>query len=182
LPALARTSAEEVVLAALAIVEAEGAEALSMQAVAAAVGIKGPSLYKRYANRELLLDDVVRAALEELGDCLAAARKRPGDPIEGMARAFRAFALKHPRLYPLLFAARLEGGDLKARRAELVGPLVGHLSGLVGPDRALDAARLLTAFLHGFVTMELNGSFQMGGDVEQSFLFGLARLSAGLRA
>jgi AcrR family transcriptional regulator len=152
-----------------------------MQAVAAAVGIKGPSLYKHYANRELLLDDVVRAALQELEERLAAARKRQGDPLEGMARAFRAFALKYPRLYPLLFAARQEGGDLVARRAELVAPLLAHLGSLAGEAHALDAARLFTAWLHGFISMELNGAFQLGGSLEQAFEFGLDRLTASLR-
>jgi AcrR family transcriptional regulator len=181
MPALARTSAEAVVTAALAIVEREGADALSMQAVASAVGIKGPSLYKRYADRELLLDDVVRAALQDLEEKLAAARKKPGDPLHAMARAFRAYALKRPRLYPLLFAARREGGDLQARRAELVQPLLGHIAGLVGEAHALDGARLFTAWLHGFISMELGGAFQMGGSVEQAFEFGLEHLVAGLR-
>jgi AcrR family transcriptional regulator len=181
MPALARTSAEAVVAAALELVERDGADALSMQAVASAVGIKGPSLYKRYADRELLLDDVVRWALQDLDEKLGSARKKPGDPLHGMARAFRAYAHKHPRLYPLLFAARREGGDLQGRRAELVAPLLGHLAGLVGQEHALDAARLFTAWLHGFISMELAGAFQMGGSVEKAFEYGLERLVAGLR-
>ncbi len=123
MPALARTSAEAIVAAARALVERDGAEALSMQAVASAVGIKGPSLYKRYADRELLLDDVVRASLQELDEKLAAGRKRADDPLQGMGRAFRAWALKHPRLYPLLFAARPEGfAYISGKMPEVAAP------------------------------------------------------------
>jgi hypothetical protein len=47
---------------------------------------------------------------------------------------------------------------------------------LVGPERALEAARLVTAFAHGFVSMEITGAFRLGGDVDQAFRYGVGVL------
>ena len=45
---------------------------------------------------------------------------------------------------------------------------------------ALSAARLFTAFLHGFATMENGGEFKMGGSVDAAFGFGLEAILGGL--
>jgi AcrR family transcriptional regulator len=179
MPAAPKTSAADLVAFALALLERGGEGAVTMQAVAAAAGIKGPSLYKRYPTRDLLLDDVAREGLFDLDQRLAAARKKP-QPLEAMARAYRAFALERPHLYALLFAARPEGGDLVARRAETVRPLLDALSGRVGARDALAAARLLTAWLHGFVSMELAGAFRLGGRPADDFEWGLGRVLRSL--
>jgi hypothetical protein len=50
----------------------------------------------------------------------------------------------------------------------------------VGPDQALDAARLVTAFAHGFVSMELSGAFRLGGDVDEAYRYGIDVLVAAL--
>jgi hypothetical protein len=59
------------------------------------------------------------------------------------------------------------------RNATAVAPLLTLAERLVGPDRALDAARLLTAFVHGFVSMELAGAFRLGGDIDEAFRYGV---------
>ena len=51
MPTPARTSLEEIVGAGRAILRAEGLEGLTMQRVAAAVGVRAPSLYKRLPGR-----------------------------------------------------------------------------------------------------------------------------------
>ena len=44
---------------------------------------------------------------------------------------------------------------------------------MVGPERTLEAARLMTAFAHGFVSMELAGQFRFGGDVDEAYRYGV---------
>jgi hypothetical protein len=53
---------------------------------------------------------------------------------------------------------------------------------LVGPERALAAARLFTAWATGFLQMELAGMFRLGGDVDEAFDYAMDRIIAGLTA
>ena len=59
-------------------------------------------------------------------------------------------------------------------------PVIDAARALVGENDALAAARLLTAWATGFISMELAGAFRMGGDLDEAFEYGLERLRAGL--
>jgi AcrR family transcriptional regulator len=175
-PAPARTSREAIVAAARDLLEIGGIDAVTMQAVAGRVGVRGPSLYKRFSSRSALLGAIAEDAFAEQGRAFARVI-RGDDPVADLRRvaaAYRDFAHRYPGAYGLLFAplgdeARpaVEAG---ARAAAPVLELTGRL---VGTDSALDAARLLTAFAHGFVSMELAGAFRLGGDVDAAFQYGL---------
>ena len=60
------------------------------------------------------------------------------------------------------------------------GPVLRSTAALVGDEDALDAARLVTAWMTGFLQMELAGAFRLGGDVDRAFDYGLSRLLRGL--
>jgi AcrR family transcriptional regulator len=182
-PAPPKTSEDEIVREARAIVERDGPDGLSMQAVADAVGVRAPSLYKRFPHRDALLDAVVLGAIADLRTKLvAAARGVPtGRPaLVAMARAYRTFAKRSPGLYALMFAARPEGPDVLPARSAAVAPVFAALELLVARDDQLPAARLLTSFLHGFVSMEVAGAFRLGGGVQQAFDFGVEALLSAL--
>lgn len=51
---------------------------------------------------------------------------------------------------------------------------------LGGPEQALESARLVVAWAHGFVSLELAGAFRLGGDVDAAFDFGIDRLTDAL--
>jgi hypothetical protein len=53
---------------------------------------------------------------------------------------------------------------------------------LAGDEHALEAARTLTAWTAGFISMELNGSFQLGGDPQSAWEFGLDAITAAISA
>lgn len=184
MPAIAKTSDDQVVRAARKVIERVGADGLSMQAVAAVVGVRAPSLYKRFPDRGAVVDAVAELAIGELRDAVAAAdrdARTPATALAAMARAYRAFARRSPRVYGLLFTDRgAHAAPAVDSRATAVAPVLARLEGLVGAQHALSAARLLTSWLHGFVSMELAGAFRLGGDIEAAFDFGLTVLLDGV--
>ena len=183
MPAPAKVTDAEVLAAARRLVERDGPHALSMLGVASEVGVRAPSLYKRFADRAALLRAVQREIFAELGQRLEAAAARPGpqQALAAMAESYRAFALARPHLYALMFASDLphdaEGDEARRLAAQ---PIVSRLGDWVGRHRALPAARVLTAFVHGFVSMELSGAFRLGGDVDAAFQLGLDMLLSSL--
>ena len=186
MPAPERTTIERVVVAASGLVEAVGHEALTMQAVADRVGVRAPSLYKRVRSREHLLGLVVDQATRDLAQTLddaAAAEPDPQRRLVAIATALRGFAHVHPRLFftlmaPLPPAARASREALERSSAALLAACTA----LVGPDRALDAARTVTAWAFGFLTMELTGAFQLGGQPDEAFAFGAKAIARSIGA
>jgi Tetracyclin repressor-like, C-terminal domain len=77
------------------------------------------------------------------------------------------------------------GGDLQpsvATAAIAARPLLEVSAELAGKDRALVAARALTAFAYGFCAMEQDAAFRFGGDVDEAFSAGIEALIRGLAA
>lgn len=182
-PAHPRTSDAALVAAARRLLARDGPAGVTMNAVGAEVGIRGPSLYKRFADRDALLRAVEGEALADLTmDLKAVAHGPPRDMLTRMAVVYRDFAHAAPPVYALLFAPVVWDEARVASRAAAAAPLLAVTSRLVGPDSALPAARLLTAFLHGWVSMELAGAFRLGGDVEAAFAYALSAVLDGLGA
>ena len=183
MPTPARTSLDEIVLAGRAIVESDGVESLTMQRVAEAVGVRAPSLYKRVRSRHDLIRMVVEHIARDLTETLdgAATTDDPRHDLHAMANALRAFAHAQPAAYALLFAQLPE--ESRPDQQILAGTaasVVRVASVLAGPELALEAARMIAAWAHGFISMELAGAFRLGGDVDRAYDFGVERLAAAL--
>lgn len=183
MPTPARTSLEEIVQASRSIVEAGGLDSLTMQRVASAVGVKAPSLYKHVRNRDALVRLVVEGIARELTETLDAA-VRAGDPradLRSLAYALRAYAHANPAAYGLLFAdLPAEARPDRDSLARASAAVLRTTTTLVGTDLALEAARMVVAWAHGFISMELAGAFRLGGDLDRAYAFGIERLGAAL--
>jgi AcrR family transcriptional regulator len=182
-PARARTSTDAIVGAGRALLERGGLEAVTMQAVADAVGVRAPSLYKRFAGRPALIRAIADDVAAELGGVIGPSLEIE-DSVEAvrvLADRYRAFAHRSPGAYQLLFTNLLPEANpsAEANAAAAAGLLV-LTERLVGRAQALEAARLLTAFAHGFVSMELAGAFRLGGDVDEAFRFAIDSIIDGL--
>ncbi len=185
MPAPARTSTDAILAAGRAVLEAGGLDALTMQAVAERVGVRAPSLYKRFASRAALIAAIAADAFADLGAEIAAAAsgQDPAADVRRIADAYRAFAHRSPQAYALLFAnlppdARPPTED----NARSAGPVIELTRRWLGDLHALEGARFLTAFAHGFVSMELAGAFRLGGDVDAAWRYGIDTLIRGLEA
>ena len=172
MPTPERTSLDEIVDAAARLLENGWVTAVTMQAVAQAVGVKAPSLYKRVRDRDTLLGLVGGAAAVDLTQRLDAASGR----LDDLLVAFRVFGHERPEAFRLLFTTVVDADKLAATSA----PVLRATTDAVGEEHALDAARLLTAWATGFVTMELAGAFRLGGDLDEAFRFGREHLVRSL--
>lgn len=181
-----RTSLPEIVAAGRHLLEAGEVGSVTMAAVAARVGVRAPSLYKRLRNRDELLGLIGQDVAAELTARLEAAGHGAGDArtrLQDLLVALRTFARERPSAFRLLFP-QLGGGVplpldlLQATSA----PLFAVVTELAGAEHALEAARTVTAWATGFIGMELSGGFRLGGDVDAAFDFGLARLADAIAA
>ena len=127
-------------------------------------------------NRAALIAAIGDAAVDDLARVLAplSGDPDPASALRRMASAVRAFAAANPRAYELVFLGQSEESRPAAERtAAATAPVLSVVERMVGRERALDAARLMTAFTHGFVSMELNGTFRLGGDIDEAFRYGV---------
>ena len=183
MPTPDRTSLDAIVRAGRDIIEAGGLAGLTMQAVATRVGVRAPSLYKRVGGRDDLIRLITEATVRDLEARLeiAAPTTDAGATLRELARAYRAFAHERPAGYRLIFAPESDAarGDVELL-ARASAPVLRIAGALAGPDHALAAARTITAWAHGFVSMELAGAVRLGGAVDHAFEFGLERLAGAL--
>lgn len=183
MPTPPRTSLDEIVRAGRAILEADGLDALTMQRVAAAVGVRPPSLYKRVRDRDALVRLIAGDVLAELGRTLeeAASTGDPGDDLRSIATAFRTWAKWRPGSFALLFGrlpdAWRQDPDAGSSALDAMFRAVARLT---ADDEVLAAARTVVAWASGFVSMELAGAFRLGGDVDAAFAYGIDRITAAI--
>lgn len=180
-PAVTR---DRVVDAAAAIADGDGYDAVSLAAVASALGVRSPSLYHHVDGLEGLRRALRLRALERLGDALrrAAVGRAGSAALSAVAHAQRRFAAEHPGLYATLLRST-EGEDEELRRSgrELVEVIVAVVRGYGHEgDDAVHAVRALRAAVHGFVSLEAAGGFGLPLATDASFERLVALLDRGL--
>lgn len=157
-PASQRTplTTERVVTAALEIIDAEGADALSMRKLAQSLDREVMALYRHAKNKAALLDGVIELVLGEF--TIDPNADDWANELRALSRNFRRLALAHPHVVPLMVTRPLVI-PLGLRPAGTLRPLEDFLQLLVNvgftPSDALHAYRLFFAFLHGHVLDEL---------------------------
>ena len=164
---------EQIVGAALEVLEEHGPEGLTMRAVATRVGIKAPSLYKHVPDKDELEPALVAEAFREMAALFSAAVDDAEDPLGELAAAYRRWAKAHPHLYRLMthkpLRRELLPEGLEASAAE---PLVRAVGG--DPD----LARATWALAHGLTSLELDDRFPPHADVDAAWAAGVAALRA----
>jgi AcrR family transcriptional regulator len=86
-------------------VAAGGAESVSLNAIARAMGMSPAALYRYFASRDALLAELVADAYGSLADTLAQAASgvSGAERLVAVAHAYRGWALDHPNSYLLIF-------------------------------------------------------------------------------
>jgi AcrR family transcriptional regulator len=177
-------SRDGIINAALTFLDREGWDALTINALAAQLGTKGPSLYNHVDSLEDLRRSVrmrvVGDIIEMLGR-VAQGRTRD-DAVLVMAGAYRSYAHHHPGRYSAFTRMPLGGDDPEYTAATRAAaePVIAVLAsyGLDGED-AFYAALEFWAAMHGFVLLEMTGVMDEV-DVDSVFSDMVLRLATGL--
>jgi AcrR family transcriptional regulator len=173
----------QVVDAAIGIADEEGLEAVTLARVAAALGVRPPSLYNHVDGRDGLIRGIAARATRELATALRrAATGRSGtDAIAAVAQAQRDYARVHPGRYAATVAAPAPGDieheEAAADAVDVLTSVLG-MSGLEGDD-VIHAARALRSAVHGFATLEASGGFGLAVDPDVSFARLIEAVAAG---
>ena len=169
-----------ILAAALEIIDADGAAGLSMRRLARALDRDPMILYRHAPSKAALLDGVAETVLAQL-------KVNSADPdwtaqLRAVARDYRALALAHPNVVPLLVTRPL-ATPLGLRPRGTLRPLEDILTlltraGYSGPD-ALHIYRALFGFLHGHVLNELQELVEKPEETDDLLRLGLHRLPIG---
>lgn len=161
---------ERIVRVALALVDNEGLNALSMRRLGAELGVDPMATYYYIPNKEALLDAIVEAVIAEIDFTKDDPSAAPEDRIVCAAWAYGDALLAHPNALPLVFS-RDPNTQTAMRPVEF---LIGVLrdAGL-GPIEAFAGMNAIAASVRGAVGMaadarhEPPGPEQLAGFGEQ---------------
>lgn len=168
--------------AAIALVEQEGIDALSLRKLAERVGVSQTALYHHFRDKQALLCAVGEAAIDRFaGEMQSGLAEVTGleARLERFVTVYVRFALGHPQLYELLFGRalwRAEGAGGEAFRARARASFRSYAETLTGlqaqgwlsPDlNPLRLAQVMWGTLHGLCRMYNDGLAFSPGDVEE---------------
>ena len=164
-------------------VEQDGADGLSLRAVARAVGVDIAAAYRHFRKKDDVLATVAAAGFEELGRAMAARMSEVAaaggssrDRFVACGTAYVAYGRAHPNLYRLMFGGRCSpeairrarGGPPAADAYDLLGEALAHLidEGVL-PRSARDGAELVAwAQVHGLVSLAIDGRGGLARDAD----------------
>ncbi|GIP60365.1 TetR/AcrR family transcriptional regulator [Paenibacillus woosongensis] len=174
-----------VLMAAVEIADQQGVQAVTIASVAAALGVRSPSLYNHIRGLEELKALLALYALEQLYSSVREAVEGLAgkEGLDRFAHAYIRFARLHPGLYE---SAQLVPQGMNREEIELAKERVVDLVlqllepyGLPQED-ALHAVRGLRSLIHGFAALEQLGGFGLPLSVEESLDFNLRVFLKGL--
>lgn len=203
---------ERVVAEALAVVNTDGAQALSMRALARRLGVVPGALYRHVRNKEQLYDLILDAVLAEV-DCRTDLALPWIAQVATLTHRLRAVLESHPGIAALLktrdpvspaslalaeaFLAPLHAAGLSGHEAALAFRLIyDYTLGFALADPASPAEQRLHdsaarqqlhAFLRSlpassFPTLAAHGTYAWADDREQRFTSGLDTVICGLQS
>jgi len=159
-----RDLADACVLEALAIVEEEGFEKLSLREVARRLGVSHQAPYKHFPSRDHIVAEMVARAFAGFAAHLDARgpAATPRADLGAMGRAYVAYALAHPLNYQLMFATPLPAAEdhpemmrLGRHAFTLLEDAIARVHAAEGRDASADLvgkdALFVWSVMHGLV-------------------------------
>ena len=185
------TTRDRVLAAALDRFGTRGVDAVSLDEIAAVVGVRKQTVLYWFASKEELVDAVLDATVTEIALVIDAAVKAASDDplerVDAVVRAAFGMAVRRPALLGLVRElSRLPGPQADRLRAH-VDPLIGRAVAFLGTE--MDAGRLragdprlVAALAYGTVTGIATEPEALRSVGWAASTAGLRRLRAELRA
>jgi AcrR family transcriptional regulator len=188
-------TAERIAQVALAILEKEGPEAVSMRRVAEAVGVTPMAIYHHFASREALLNNITD---REFAKLLSYIQAHPlNGSIEGrliaVMEGYVDYAFAQPRVFDFVFSRPRPGArqfpkDFRARRSPTLNPVADVLAaemekGFLKKDDVWEVAFALWAHVHGYIMLYRAGRVGLSEKEFRKLLHrSIGRFLRGLKA
>jgi AcrR family transcriptional regulator len=175
---------EALVDAALARLEAEGMESISLRDLARDAGVNHRAVYRHFPDKLSLLALVAETGWKRLGQRLkkSTAGKAPGEPalIAGGV-GFYLFARDFPNLFHLMAGARINTeGKFPELEAAIMDALqifaVGFAGTGMAPNIVLDRTAVFVAALQGVVTQILHERLHVAPAKARAFVTDVCKM------
>jgi TetR/AcrR family tetracycline transcriptional repressor len=142
---------EDIMVAAVRVIDAEGLEALTMRRLGAALGVTAMSLYRHFDAR----DTVLAAVVDELVATVDFVPHRAWpETLRSFAEGYRAMLLRHPRAVALLATHPVD----PERGRTLIEPLLaGFAQAGIDDDRAVTIVQSVVVFTLGHALAQVGG-------------------------
>jgi len=141
---------KEILVAAEELLLATGsAEAVSIRAVADAVGVTPPSIYRHFPDKTTLIYEVCARHFVSLDAAIDAAVAGITDPLlelQARGRAYVEFGRANPEPYRIMFMVRPEQGPAEAAQHEWLNEARTFLDTIANVQRCIDAGAFRPEF------------------------------------
>lgn len=177
---------------ALATIQAEGVDALTLRAIGARLGVSRSALYRHFTDKRALLTTVATEGFTALREKLLAAWEeggRNGAAFRAMGAAYVRFAIENPSYYRVMFGGFV---DQEARDPDLATEAMAAFQVLVDALASLQRDSVLRdddtelmatyvwALVHGMAMLGIDGHLREQGAVEELVHYAVERLHTGI--
>ncbi len=167
---------EDIIMAAVALVEEKGFSNFSLRELAGKLGVQPSSLYNHVGGIQELNMAVGLYGIEQMEHMLMSAieGRSMAEALLAMATAYRSFARSNPELYEALIELRMNADpNMRAALLRIVKPFfIVFRKEIQDESLVLHLQRSFRSMLHGMVALENTGHMTCSDvDSEESFYF-----------